>query len=213
MSTPSDLPPPMNHVFVDFENVHEVDASLIGTKAVSFTLLVGPKQTKLDTDLVEKMLAHAASVELIRLTAIGKNAVDFALAYYMGRKAVADPMAFFHIISKDQGYDPLIAHLRSRHIRAHRHDSFATLTFTRTTKAAVVAPKSELPGPEDLMDRLLAHLRKNVSHRPKKKQALLNHLKSQMGKDATDAAAAAMLKNLAAKHLTVGDKDAVTYHL
>ena len=44
----TNLPPPVNHVFVDFENVHAVDLSVIGSKAVSFTLLVGPRQTKLD---------------------------------------------------------------------------------------------------------------------------------------------------------------------
>ncbi len=27
----------MNHVFVDFENVHQVDLSLIGAKSVSFS--------------------------------------------------------------------------------------------------------------------------------------------------------------------------------
>ena len=31
----------MNHVFVDFENVHQVDLTLIGAKSVSFTLMVG----------------------------------------------------------------------------------------------------------------------------------------------------------------------------
>ncbi len=50
----------MNHVFVDFENVHQVDLTLIGAKAVSFTLMAGPKQTKLDSDLVEKLMAHSA---------------------------------------------------------------------------------------------------------------------------------------------------------
>jgi len=42
------------------------------------------------------------------------------LAYYVGRAAVNDPHGFFHIISKDAGYDPLIEHLRSRHVRAYR---------------------------------------------------------------------------------------------
>ena len=38
----------MNHVFVDFENVHEVDPSVIGARSVSLTLLLGARQTKLD---------------------------------------------------------------------------------------------------------------------------------------------------------------------
>jgi hypothetical protein len=44
----SDLAPSAHHVFVDFENIHQVDLSLIGRKPVSFTLLVGARQTRLD---------------------------------------------------------------------------------------------------------------------------------------------------------------------
>src|SRR5258706_7373163 len=109
------LPPPVNHVFVDFENVHEIDLAIIGAKAVSFTLLLGSRQTKLDVSIVEKLLEHAASVQLVRLTSTGKNALDFTLAYYVGRAVAADPTGFFHIVSKDAGYDPLIEHLRSQH--------------------------------------------------------------------------------------------------
>lgn len=45
---PTHLPPPMNHVFVDFENVHEVDPAVIGARSVSLTLLLGARQTRLD---------------------------------------------------------------------------------------------------------------------------------------------------------------------
>ena len=64
-ATTSELPPPMNHVFVDFENVHEVDLSIIGSKAVSFILLPGAKHTKLDAALVEKVFAERASLPAI----------------------------------------------------------------------------------------------------------------------------------------------------
>src|SRR5438477_9405351 len=144
------LPHPVNHVFVDFENVHEIDLAVIGSKAVSFTLLVGPRQPKLDVSLVEKLFEHAVAVQLVRLTSAGKNALDFTLAYYVGRAVAADPTGFFHIVSKDAGYDPLIEHLRSKHIRARRHDDFTTLTFswpakppTPTSRPAVPKPKPE----------------------------------------------------------------------
>lgn len=129
----------MNHVFVDFENVHQVDLSLIGAKAVSFTLMVGPKQTKLDSDLVERLMTHSISVQLVKLKSSGKNALDFALAYYLGRAALADPTGCFHIISKDGGFDPLIEHLRARHIHVSRHESCAALNFTWPGKKAAVS--------------------------------------------------------------------------
>jgi hypothetical protein len=138
MTTPSPISPPMNHVFVDFENVHQVDLSLIGAKSVSFTLMVGAKQTKLDSDLGEKLMAHSSSVQLVKLKSSGKNALDFALAYYLGRAALADPTAYFHIVSKDGGFDPLIEHLRARHIHVQRHVSCAELTFSWPGKKAPV---------------------------------------------------------------------------
>src|SRR5204863_9909851 len=126
--------PLTNHVFVDYENVHEVDPAIIGARTVHLTLLIGPRQTRLDVPLVEKLLQHASSVELVRLKSSGANALDFALAYYLGRAVLADPCGHFHIVSKDVGYDPLLEHLRSKHIHVRRRDSFSTLTFLGPAK-------------------------------------------------------------------------------
>jgi len=208
----NEIAPPLNHVFVDFENVHQIDASVIGTKSVNFTLLLGAKQTKIDAGLVEKLMAHAASVQLVRLASSGKNALDFTLAYYVGRTVSVDPAAYIHIVSKDKGFDPLVEHLRSRRIPARRHDSLATLTFAGTAKAAILASKPELAGQEEPLNRVREQLLKNVASRPKKKKTLLRHLKSHLGKDATDADAVGMLEKLqTAGDLQIGDKDAVTY--
>ena len=197
----------MNHVFVDFENVHQVDAAIIGSKAVTFTLLIGARQTKLDVALVEKLMEHAASVQLVRLTSSGKNALDFSLAYYVGRAVTADPTGHFHIISKDTGFDPLIDHLRSRHVRACRHNDFSTLTFSATARPAP-------PPSEDLMTRVLTHLRRNTNNRPKRMKTLVSHLQAHCGKTATGADVESLIEKLRkAGHLTLGDKDAVTYHV
>lgn len=136
---------PVNYVFVDFENVPGVDLSCIGEKAVHVTLLLGARQTKLDVTLTEKLVAHAASVQLVRLESNKKNALDFTLAYYLGRTVQADPNAYFHIVSKDTDYEPLMAHLKSRHISVRRHTDASTLTFgpppkPEKTAKAVVKP-------------------------------------------------------------------------
>lgn len=214
MSATNEIAPPLNHVFVDFENVHQIDASVLATKSVKFTILIGAKQTKLDAGLVEKLMEHAASVQLIRLASSGKNALDFTLAYYVGRTVSSNPAAYIHIVSKDTGYDPLVEHLRSRHIHAHRNDSFATLSFCGTSKAAAVAANAEAPEKKDPLKRVLEQLRKNQTNRPKKKKTLLSHLKSHLGKDATAAEAAKVFEKLRqAGHLKIGDNDAVTYRL
>lgn len=205
-------PTPLNHVFVDFENVHQIDQSLIGAKTVFFTLFVGAKQTRLDTTLVEALMTHAASVQLIRVTTTGKNALDLVLAYHVGRAALENPSAHFHIISRDKDYDALIAHLRGRQIHAHRHDSFETLTFSAKPKATAA---KAVPGvPDEPFALAVERLRKNLTNRPKKKATLLRHLKSGLGKDATDEDAASLLEKLRqAGHLGIGEKDAVSYRV
>jgi hypothetical protein len=206
-NTATDHTRPMNHVFVDFENVHEVDLSVIGARSVSFTLLLGARQTKLDAVLVEKLMQHAASVQLIRLTSSGKNALDFALSYYVGRAVVADPTAYFNIVSKDTGFEPLIEHLRSRNIHARRHNDFTTLTFSLPTKPST-APS------EDLVARVLVHLGKNPTNRPKRKKTLVSHLRAFSGKMATEADVMDLVEKLRkAGHLSIDDKEAVTYHV
>ncbi len=227
MKTETIHPTPVNHVFVDFENVHEVDLAVIGNKAVSFTLLVGPRQTKLAVSLVEKLLEHAASVQLVRLTSSGRNALDFTLAYYVGRAVAADPNGSFHIVSKDKGYDPLIAHLLSKHIRARRHDGFATLTFAAPARLPTPNPPAAAPKPkararsrtrpsnlDERTTQVLEHLRKPTSTRPKNQKKLVSFLVAYLGHKITEAEALNLIENLRkAGHLAISQKGAVTYRL
>ncbi len=230
----TELPSPINHVFVDFENVQDIDLGVIGTKAVSFTLLLGPRQTKLDVPLVEKLLAHAGSVQLLRLASPGKNALDFTLAYYLGRAVLADPTGFFHIVSKDAGFNPLVDHLRSKHVRARRHDSFATLTFAGSSKLSATtppapaskpkpsaakpkvsaAPKVHLSVLDEREAQLLEHLRKPTTTRPRSEKKLLSFLIAYFGQKLTEAEALDLIHHLSqAGHLVIDERGAVTYHL
>lgn len=224
-SPPADLSPAWNHVFVDFENVHRIDFAALGSKPATFTLLVGPKQARLDTGLVEALMNHAGAVQLIRLTSSGKNALDFALAYYVGRAAVVDPTGYFHIVSKDQGFDPLIEHLKSRRIRAYRHDDCSTLSFAGPPEVAVPAASTAAPSPPPTrpaaqgpaalaLVRALEHLKKNPNNRPKREKTLASYLKNLLGKTATEAEVEKLTLDLKTRgHVKSTDKGAVTYHL
>jgi hypothetical protein len=222
----NDLPPPVNHVFVDYENVHAVDPTIVGSKMVHVSLLLGAKRTKLDATVVEKLMQHVATVEMIRLTSPGRNALDFALAYYLGRAVLADPGGYFHIVSKDKGYDALIEHLRSKHIFARRHEDFTTLRFSATGKpsaatppvAAFAAKPSATPKTPaslgELETRVLEYLRKPTTKRPRTENKLVSHLISHLGKKVTEAEVLRLVEMLSqAGKLAIGDKGRVTYYL
>ncbi len=232
------LPLPTNHVFVDFENVHEIDPAVFGHKSVSFTLLLGPGQKKLDASLVEQLLNHAGTVELVRLTEPGKNALDFALSYYLGRAVQSDPVGFFHIVSHDKGFDPLVEHLRHRHIRARRHDDFCALHFDGDGKLAAPQPnpahppspatppsatvptrttasKSATTGNTPIGEQaklLLEYLRKNAKNRPGKEATLIRHTRSFFGDKITESDAKALIAELrSARFLCIDAKGKLDY--
>jgi PIN domain len=222
-----DLPPAMNHVFVDYENVHAVDPAIIGSKTVHVTLLLGAKKTTIDATVVEKLMRHTATVEMIRLTSSGRNALDFILAYYLGRAVLADPRGCFHIVSKDKGYDALIEHLQSRHIRARRYDSFAALTIAGATGLPAANPPSAAPRLRtrakprtqpairgERTNQVLEHLRMPSTTRPKNRKKLVSFLVAYLGHKITGAEASHLVENLCqAGYLAIGDKGAVTYRL
>lgn len=203
--------PAVHYVFVDYENVHRVDLSVIGSKAVQCTLLLGARQTRLDVEVVEKLMEHADSVQLVRLTASGRNALDFALAYYVGRAAMADPAGRFYIVSKDTGFDPLIDHLNSRNIATERHADYSSLPFLRSPGPPPAKAKDPSSGS---LNKVLERLRRNTSNRPKRKSTLVSHLQNYLGKGTTEKTAENIVAELqTAGHLNIGDKGAVTYNL
>lgn len=218
----------VNHVFVDFENVQTLNFTGFGERVVKLTLFLGEKQKRLDTNLVEQLLQHAANVEMVRLTSVGKNALDFTLSYYLGRAASSEPRGFFHVISKDKGFDPLIEHLKRRHVKAWRHADFSaaieqitkcratTLTDGKTAPAASApSPISEspvLPLPNTSIDDVLMHMKRQRAHQPTRRDKLCTMLKNHfhLGDPQAEQIIATLTERGA---ITVDGKGKVAYKL
>jgi hypothetical protein len=52
------------------------------------------------------MQALGAKAQYVKISGNGSNALDFHIAFYIGHLGAVDPTAYFHIISKDAGFDP-----------------------------------------------------------------------------------------------------------
>lgn len=207
----------MNHVFIDFENVNQIDRAMIGAESFHFTLFIGAKQTKLDTNLVEALMAHASSVQLVRVTTTGKNALDLVLASYVGQAVLSHPSAQFHIVSKDKDYDALIKHLADRQISIQRHVDCTTLgkgakAPRPAVKAAAKAPAKAKVEKPDAYEKLVANLQ-NLEARPKTKKRLFGLMKGFLEKDANEEAKEKVLARLQADgHLVCDDKGKIHYY-
>ena len=109
-----------NYVLIDFENVVPDNLELLDQEWIKVLLFVGKNQTKLPFALVKVVQKLGTRAQYIEMMGTGHNALDFHIAFYIGRISATDKDAHFHIVSNDQGFDPLIAHLKQEHIFADR---------------------------------------------------------------------------------------------
>jgi hypothetical protein len=121
------------YLYIDYENVQDVNIDVI-KKTLKVTIIVGQDQTKVPFDLVQKTQPFGSAVEWIQVNGKGRNALDFFIAFFLGRDAALDREKTFIIYSKDTGYDPLISHLKMNGIKAKRIVSFQELNQNQAIK-------------------------------------------------------------------------------
>ncbi|RFC38764.1 MAG: hypothetical protein DID89_2727548263 [Candidatus Nitrotoga sp. CP45] len=190
-----------NYVFVDYENVQVPSLALLKSEHFKVCIFLGANNTKLPVSLFVSMQELGQRVELITLEASGKNALDFHIAYYLGVLSSADPTAFFHIISKDSGFDPLIHHLKTKKIFSARSASIEdmsclqaqTATSTAQQTIAPIQPAISVEAPKKgggtspahagLVDKAITLVINGKASKPTTRKTLLSTLHSKLGKD------------------------------
>ncbi|MGA4634048.1 PIN domain-containing protein [Pseudomonas solani] len=186
-----------NYVLIDYENVQVKSLELLQEEHFRARVFLGPNNTKLPVDLVLAMQRFGSRAEYVQLEAPGLNALDFHLAFYMGQLTVEDPVAFYHIISRDKGFDPLIRHLKGKGILAARSESIEEMPCFNPPAAAIPAPTKLEPVrlvvaegkaiDDSTIKLVVADLVARKAARPRTIRTLLNTIHSKVGK-ATDIA-------------------------
>jgi len=193
-----------NYVLIDFENVQP--ESLTGLQQDHFKVLVfvGATQTKVPFEVAQAMQAMGGKAEYIKITGNGSNALDFHIAFYIGQLAAADPTTFFHIISKDTGFDPLIAHLKAKKIFAARETSISEIPLIKTAVTKTPAERLQI---------VLEKLRLPKATKPRTLKTLASHINSQFQKQLSDSEVSDLIASLSkAGHIAVTDTK-ITYAL
>lgn len=97
--------------FVDYENVGSLE--LLNLEQYQrLVVFCGPRHKKINFgDIPTESFCH---LELIRMASTGNNNLDFHLALYLGvHHLEAGKDIEFHVVSKDKGFDGVIAHLET----------------------------------------------------------------------------------------------------
>lgn len=214
---------PINYIFVDYENVRgqPMDFSLMTGKRVEVILFLGKRQNDVPVEFVQAMLKFAGQFRLEKLIVEGKNALDFALAYHLGKAAAIDPRGAFYIFSKDTDYDPLMVQLRAQHIKCARVGVFAEIPCFEQPKPQPkpapkpipkAAPASLPPSVVETIPVLLDHFSKSPRARPKREKTLRSYISSMFGKRLSEDEISATIVALKAKDIiAISDKGVVEW--
>lgn len=132
------------YVMVDFENVQPRNMGLLKGGPFRIKVFLGASQGKVSLEMAQALQAFGENAEYIQVMGNGKDALDFHIAYYIGRLSAEDPEASFSIISRDTGFDPLIKHLKTRDVECKRSASIADIPHIKsaTLSPAALAAKA-----------------------------------------------------------------------
>jgi hypothetical protein len=194
----------INYVLIDLENVQPV--SLAGLEAEFFRVLifVGANQAKIAFDLASAIQQLGERARYIKISGNGSNALDFHIAYCIGHLAQEDPTAFFHIISKDTGFDPLIQHLRAQKVAIARSTSIAEIPLLKAANSKTIHEKVAV---------VVANLRQRGSSKPRTFKTLSSTIQSLFQKQLPGEELTMLLAELQASGVVKIAANKVSYSL
>ena len=187
-----------NYVLIDLENVAPDRLDLLNQDWIKVLLFVGKNQAKLKFSLVKGVQCLGERAQYVEMSGTGHNALDFHIVFYVGRISATDKDAYFHIVSDDRGFDPLIDHLKQKGILA---DRVAGLEEIPALKQAKVVFKSTAERIAFAKERLLTA----KAARPRARKTLTSHVSAMFFKAISDEDVAAVVDGLF-KNGTVSEK-------
>lgn len=184
-----------NYVLIDYENVQPASLSVLDQEHFKVMVFVGASQTKVTFEVADMLQRMGPRGQYVKVASNGSNALDFHIAFYIGQIAAADPDAYFHIISKDTGFDPLIAHLKARKIFAARSRDVVDMAIVKAANTKTVPEK---------VAAIVANLQQRGAAKPRTVKTLSSTIGSLFQKALSEDEIKALLKALQSNgHITV----------
>lgn len=195
-----------NYVLVDYENVQPTDLDRLQEESFRVRLFLGPQQTKVPVALARSLHALGERAEYVLVETAGPNALDLHLAFTIGQLAKEDPTAFFHIVSKDADFDPLIRHLRAKRILARRSNCI------REIPLPLSGPSAEL-NPAEQLKAAVSHLSRRKGSMPSTEKTLRGTLDAHFRRTLSEEQLTQLLALLTRRGIVKWDGKKLTYSL
>lgn len=162
----------MNHkiLIVDFENVQRFDLSRLDENH-HVVIVTGAGQKNVPVGLVASAQKFGSQLEWQQVEGSGKNALDFYIAFKLGRLMEKSPSMECIVLSKDKGFDPLIQFINKNGMKCKRINSILELEHDKPISGG------------SNYNRVLELLRKiDKKSRPRKRSTLSQHISSMFQK-------------------------------
>jgi ribosomal protein S27AE len=106
-------------ILVDYENIQKIDLSGLDDsyRAIIF---VGAKQNPPKASRNKSTSHRFNRVDFHKIEGAGKNALDFHIAFHLGRTIETAPHTECFVLSRDKGFDPLLSHLNKNGLNCRR---------------------------------------------------------------------------------------------
>ncbi len=176
-----------NYVLIDYENVQPEAMAGLCEDHFKVLVFVGENQSKVTFEVASALQQMGSRAEYIKITGNGKNALDFHIAFYLGQLALKEPDAFFHIVSKDTGFDPLIQHLKAQKILACRSADVGEIPIIKTA-----TPKTQA----DQIALVLEDLKRRKASKPRAVKTLISTISSMFQKQLSEQQVKAIITAL-----------------
>jgi len=186
-------------LLVDFENVQQVDLARLDD-SFQLIIFVGAAQKSMPIELVTNAQKLGSRIEWQRVDAHGSNALDFVIACQLGRVLERSPQRQCIVLSKDQGFDPLLRHLNKTGLQCHRLNSLLELD-----------PKAAAQPEEPHYKRVIEVLGKSEKKsRPRKRNTLSQHIASIFQKKLPPAEVDRLIDIVVANKMISETNDTIT---
>jgi hypothetical protein len=193
-----------NYVLIDFENVQPKNLEILSNHPFKVFVFVGASQARIPFELAAAMQQLGDDAQYVKIGGNGKNALDFHLAFYVGELVAKDPEAYFHIISKDTGFDPLIKHLKARKVRIQREKDLAEIPVLQMSTAT---------SDDEKVAAIVKNLAGRGHSRPRKVKTLANTINTLFTKKLEEQELMSLINELQKKRYIVVSEGNVSYKL
>lgn len=191
-----------NYVLIDYENVQPEEMDALEKGLFSVIVFVGANQAKVTFEVASVLQRMGDRASYIKISGSGKNALDFHIAYYIGKLSEKEPDAYFHIVSKDTGFDLLVEHLKVNKVSVRRVKSIAELPLV---KAAISKSSAER------VSVVIGILAKSGAARPRTSKTLASAINAMFQKSLSESEIAGIISELSKRGVVAVNQTKVSY--